>query len=464
MIDWIIDEAAQLDEASVFADELLARGDPRGELLALELASVRAATPEQARELNERARELATESQFWPSSFAPALAKMRAGFVVDYSGAAEGQLKACAPMPALRGLWKLEGSRMDELEHEFARVNPACVSTTLDRTTADWDDLGVLMKLRRLVHLKLQVHGGVHLDAALEQLLTLPQLRGLTLPHHTQPGLEQLRGAPLTHLQLGSLLIRELPALAELPQLRHLHAWFRTAEALGTLTKLRLDSLSLQLDAGPQEWAEVLSELSLRHLQVEPMGIRAAPVMRWREAHAQLDDRLESLEVPLRHLDVADTFAWPALRRLVLWGEGPVEALPRLEHLGLSATTLASLRELPSPSLAVLDEGLDIVDWQHLASIQRAVPLRVLDLRLLGLEPEPPDAALRALEQLEHLLLPEVPNSAQVKLLEQLPCLRRLTVTDMRPGHHRELRGRLREVLVESTPHWPRIPAAASTS
>lgn len=49
MRESIISETEQLDEASVLADALLAEGDSRGELLALELESVRAPTAEGAR-------------------------------------------------------------------------------------------------------------------------------------------------------------------------------------------------------------------------------------------------------------------------------------------------------------------------------------------------------------------------------------------------------------------------------
>ncbi|HVI01293.1 MAG TPA: hypothetical protein VM869_21395, partial [Enhygromyxa sp.] len=61
-----------LNEVEVFADELQARGDPRGELLALELASERATSSDEARRLNREAQRIrnAHRELVWPSALA----------------------------------------------------------------------------------------------------------------------------------------------------------------------------------------------------------------------------------------------------------------------------------------------------------------------------------------------------------------------------------------------------------
>lgn len=75
---------ADLSEVEVFADQLQARGDPRGELLSLELAAERAPSSAEARRFNREAQRIrdAHPSLVWPRELAESRVRMRAGFVV----------------------------------------------------------------------------------------------------------------------------------------------------------------------------------------------------------------------------------------------------------------------------------------------------------------------------------------------------------------------------------------------
>lgn len=455
----IISEAEQLDEASVLADELLAENDPRGELLALEVASVRASSVEQARTLNKRANELLWDEprHYWPSSFAPATAKLRAGFVVEIAEGFTGQLKEAAPLPCMRGLRYVGGWRMDELEHEYARVCPAWVSTTILPTDENWDDLGVLLKLRRLQQLDLGLgRGGPHHET-FERLVELPELRALSLSNYDRVTLELLADLRLTHLRLNWVRDGHLDTLGALARLRHLQINFANASRALVLAKLPLDSLRIRLSLAPKIWAEMLDELSLRQLRVEVWDEDDSPaeMQRWREAHARLGPRLECLDVDLARIDTQDLFGLPKLRELTLRGPGELETLPALERLSLSVDALVSLRELSSPALTVLEGADKALDWGQLSAIQGDVALRELDLRLpLGTSLS--EVAMRALAEVEHLTLVDPPGQALRNQLKRLPNLRRLTVTNMGVGHHRELVEQMDEVLAESTRMWPR--------
>ncbi|HVI01294.1 MAG TPA: hypothetical protein VM869_21400 [Enhygromyxa sp.] len=80
-------EADDWSDAEVLADRLQAGGDPRGELLALELAAERAPDSGEARRINGEAQRIrdAHHELAWPSALGHTRVGMRAGFVVAAS-------------------------------------------------------------------------------------------------------------------------------------------------------------------------------------------------------------------------------------------------------------------------------------------------------------------------------------------------------------------------------------------
>ena len=96
--------AAPLEDAprEVFADWLLERGDPRGELITLQLARARATDPSTSAELLKRERVLLTEHhRAWMGELEPVVSKNAYAFERGFLGRAEVPWRRLAAMPAL---------------------------------------------------------------------------------------------------------------------------------------------------------------------------------------------------------------------------------------------------------------------------------------------------------------------------------------------------------------------------
>jgi hypothetical protein len=76
---------ADLHDTAVFADELQTVGDPRGELLSLELAAYQATESDEARRLQREAQRIrdAHDTLVWPPALRNTEVAMRSGFVVS---------------------------------------------------------------------------------------------------------------------------------------------------------------------------------------------------------------------------------------------------------------------------------------------------------------------------------------------------------------------------------------------
>lgn len=474
MFDELVSEAEQLDEASVLADQLQADGDPRGELLALEIASVRAPSVEQVRALALEASNLrrAEARVVWPSSFTPADARLRAGFIVSFERGAPGQLRNCAPLPAMRGLRCIRGHRMDELEYTWASLRPAIVHTVINRTMNDYDDLGVLSKLRGIVGLDIGFGDQRQADEIAEHLRTRGDLRGLKLRWCMPDAIAPFAGAGLspTHVAMQVLEPLELSLLQGFSRLHHLELQYDEDEDeidevdLAPLAKLpTLDSLSFCGPVRAHSWRRELERLRLRSLALDVEDFTNDDPEQWQRAHEQLDEGIEQLDIDAAYIDPERLRSLTQLRRLRLRlrGESPqLQYLPRVDELTLDPRVLDGLRELSCAKLTLAVEReakpeTELVGWRRLLDLlaERSLPALTLGTEL---DPELPEEALRVLARVEHLGLRGAPSWAQAEHLRELPRLRRLTVAHIDPAHHRQLSEWLPEVLVESTRRWPR--------
>jgi hypothetical protein len=323
-----------LSETEVFADRLQTCGDPRGELLSLELAAERASTSDEARRLNREAQRIrdAHRSLVWPAALAGTNAITRAGFVVG--GQYQQLFAPDVPLELLLGVRQLG------VEHRFE------------------DCLRSLLPARA---------GGLRLDALSQasahgRPTSLAGIRELAAIPGEGPALERLELA-------GP--VRELEALTTLTGLRSCRFGAPLARAeLSSLAPLPLTNLRLQgpLVESVLEFGETLAELELDELTGSLASLAGLPRLRSLELTgrsaassgaelaplARLDRlRIPALhefellthlrELPLRDLSIGE-LAWSLTRELGCLGA--------LEHLSIRATIgglldLRSLAELP---------------------------------------------------------------------------------------------------------------------
>jgi hypothetical protein len=309
----------ELDETWVFADQCAAAGDPRAELLALELAAEHASTSEEARRLNREAQRIrdAHEALAWPLPLRETHVESRAGFVV------RGSLDQLANDGVDPALW-LSARRLDfhaarAEDHAPTLARAWRAGLRLDElqfagraTSGPPTELGPLIRAAleapREPLCDLYVGGEAR---GIEGLARLEDLRRLGVHSHLSP--EQLTA--LEPLALEHLLIRSDEIDPRIPTL--------FGDTLQSVTLYALDLLY-----GPLSPPVLLTSLPrLRRLVVgSPCPGLATPL-------AQLD-RLEVLKIK------------------TLTDPGVIEALSRL-HLGelhvdqdLSAASFSALAEV----------------------------------------------------------------------------------------------------------------------
>lgn len=499
----------ELERAWVFADALQQRGDPRGELLALELAAAASEEPERARELQASAHACWTR-------MAPRVAgslrassalrlRWRGGFLLGARPRGGAEIRGLLASPA--------ASTLAQIRVDF------CTQEELDRLVG-----GVLAHRRPLVRLDLP-------DSRLSDLAGLceiPSLRALRVGDRFDPQLLE-RLPNLRALGLGGRVqprARELAAATELERLELLGASSGDLEGLARhLPRLRELTLS-----GTSGTSGTSASESPRFLvgaeRLERLRLPDTPIRSLAELPAL--PRLRALTlVPANLPLVRELGRMRGLERLALIGGkvgelGSLATLERLEQLALSATRvvdLAPLRALPRLRALVLDggdlrrmRGLGELGIEELALLRVAnldlaqiagLPhLRALTLALGGRRPR----GLEALERMPRLraltmpqeLLDELRPIAQLlgqvevltleggerppraKLLESLPRLRRLILPGADPAALARLAAALPEVAIEGDPAprdalglcdpfdwrtdaWPEVPHGAST-
>ncbi|HVI04330.1 MAG TPA: hypothetical protein VM869_36830, partial [Enhygromyxa sp.] len=340
-------------ELEVFADRLQAAGDPRGELLALEVASERATSSEEARRLNREAQRVrdAHHERVWPAALARSSVGMRAGFVVSVYGKqlvdpsipiemllsarylSIGRLRLEACVPRLEEACR-RGLRLEGLGHW---IYDADEPTDLDclrgfieldgrAPSLAWvsfgDRVSAARVLTKLAALRSCSFGGALSEAELRSLAPLPlhslRLRG----HHSTDAIVELFGATLESLELGDCIAPLTPLaritslrsltltganateliseLHELTQLQTVHLPRLDPPDLDDLTALRLRELSCGVmpaqlaQAQPQEVVQIrrIEPRQVERLQRRQRCDAVAQLERLERVAEQLDDRV----------------------------------------------------------------------------------------------------------------------------------------------------------------------------
>ena len=475
MIDFATSES--LDASRVLADALQSAGDPRGELLALELASHASSSWEEARRLNRRAQQLreAEAGRVWPTGLpeqpAGAKVKMRAGFIVEVSFPWRMDLGTLAPTPDARAIRSLKGARLLELPstlrptHLIPLIDPDAPKEPSSERLAP-----LLAELRSLAWFD-------YVDARLEALLAArPPLEQLQLRRPPAQSLEGFMAFPLQDVALARCVRPDLEQLRRLSQLRSLstrklgdsspRAEAATFEALAALDGL--ERLAVDEGGTAPSWRTLVPRLPrLRELSLL-RGAMMGDHSSWSRAHRSLAalESLESLGAQDRFVDARLLEQLPRLRRLQLWtsddqqGRRRRTPLPSLEHLAVSFPLLDTLGECPSPSLAVGSPTASFLDgpspWPRVANLSKRVPLRALEFERIRPGPIPAELVprLSSLESLALTWLPQTPDA--VAMLARLPRLHRLRVEqELTTAEHRALARALPSVRLETTRWWP---------
>jgi hypothetical protein len=430
-------------EIEVFADRLQADGDPRGELLALELAAERATDSIASRRLNREAQRIrnAHRALVWPSALADAQLELRAGFVVsanydaiagssiplelllsvrDLSVGHDRRLEDCAP---LLDRARDRGLRLDALRQSTSAAGPAIDLARLRKldTLEQLSVAGpvitteVLAKFAKLVSCSF---GGPLRQAELCSLAPL-KLEHLGLHGQVDPVIVPLFGNTLTSLWLRAWS-GSLAPLQALP-------WLRTLRLDGPLPAgaiAELDGLlrleELMIPTLDEATLPVLSRLPLRRLTVRAMSSRlAAGLARLRTLESLTIYRVED-----GAFDVAPLNDLAQLRRLAVQGAliGKLTLPPTFERLAVGVHRPAAIFGEVA-ELAVIDG-----DFRNL----RPLLASVRKLRLVWVHTRPGESLTdlpRLLPRLERLELrnhrdrefawPEVPE-----ILDALPRLR----------------------------------------
>ena len=402
----VLEDSAELDpersRAVVIADALQARGDLRGELLALELAIEHAPDIAQARSLQREHYD--TWRRFAPELVASKQLRLRwiGGFL---RGAHPYELNGLYPLLEHPSALQLERLRFDFCTQDelsllvdllAGREHPLLA---LELPHARQSSLAPLAKLDGLELLRVSDR----FDG--EWLSELPSLRGLSLGAGTFAELDQLAACPtLELLELSSPAPPVLEGLARcVPALHALRITgtspqtaLRGLEGLGELVRLELPGLS------PRELGPIAQLPELRELELYPGHHRAIE---------QLPQLRQLGNLILRGSKVAE-----------------LEPLAELEHcarLALIETPTASLRRLRHmPKL----RSLSLVggDMRRIQGLERLRKLRQLELsKLANLELE----LLEPLIQLDTLVLSSTGGRPRhLEVLTKLPNLRRLSL------------------------------------
>lgn len=478
-----------LHDTEVFADELQARGDPRGELLTLELAAERATTSDEARRLHREAQRIrdAHESLVWPEPLRDSHVDMRSGFVVRAN--CEELFAAHVPSElslSVRDLWTWQ-RRIDDLMPTLVRARARGLALdSLRQSTRDESKSTNLAGLRALAAVPgrwpairtLQLGGALeHIDGiaslrglerlSLDASISPAQLRDLgklelkalhIRTERIEPALIDLCGPTVERLELRGCR-DSLAPLRELPQLRSLTlADDPSARTLASLAQLsQLEVLTIPTLDDPRT-LDILRALRLQCLHVHTVTAELLAAL------ASLTN-VESLgysEIVGEHVDLT-----------------PMLARPRLEWLAIS-TSMRSELVLPTSVTGLMisnvTEPLTIVGTPtelHVFDCDpRCVPASLLlNVRRLTVQWEEgpsPDLLTelpRACPNLEHLELsfgldwqwPEAP-----RVLAGLPHLRRLSLGHEPLGAVAERARAFPELNVNDTHSWPRSGGEAS--
>ncbi|HVI02283.1 MAG TPA: hypothetical protein VM869_26400 [Enhygromyxa sp.] len=404
-------EAATLPPAQarawVFADALQARGDPRGELLALELAAEHTKDPLQARALQREHH--ACWRAFAPSLRASATLRLRwrGGFLLGGYPKEQRELHRLLASPAAASLARV---RVDFCTHEeLARLVAVAKAharplRVVDLPNARTMDLRSLIELEQLAWLRV----GERFDPTV--LAELPKLRGLSVVAH-DPASNQLAVAELEPLA-ASLKALELHAIEP----ARLDALGRRLPALEQLTLA-----GVRFDGEPEllHGATRLRSLRLPDSPLRNLGpIAALPALR------------ELAIVPAKLHVMTELAALTTLERLALSGSkvgelDPLASLQACEHLTLSATRTTRLEPLASlPRLRSLTiEGGDLRKISGLDTLTKLEQLTLTKVANVDL------AALVRLDRLHTLALE--PGGARPRspdALAIMPALRRISM------------------------------------
>lgn len=459
----------ELERAWVFADALQSRGDPRGELLALDLAAALATDSSQARALQSSAHS--TWKRIAPSvagslRASPAL-RLRwcGGFLLGARPRGGAEISGLLASPAAHSLRRIRVEFCTQ--EDLARLVAGVVGhhrplVQLDLPDSRLSDLSGLCEIDTLRALRV----GDRFDAQL--LDRLPELRALGLDGRTQPRARELAAAaPLELLELVGPNPGDLEGLARhLPRLRELTLMGMSAsEGPRFLAGAeRLERLRLP-DTPIRSLAELPALPRLRALTLVPANlplVRELGRMRGLERLAllggkvgELDsiaslDRLEHLALSATRVsDLTPLRSLPQLRSLVLDG-GDLRRMVGLTELGLERLELLRLANVDLVSIAAglprlraltLDLGGRLP--RGLDALERMTELRELTIPQALLDDLQPIST--TLAQIEVLTLEGGERPPRAKLLQGLPKLRRLIL----PGHDPAALARMAEALPE---------------
>ncbi len=467
-------------EAAVVADAAMQSGDPRGELLSLELAAAATRDPIRARRIHRAAQVVRDQHPelAWPRG--PELDKLslrtRAGYVIAAALPEVMPSDAWLEHPATDRLRRVEVGRSPQLARVLERL--AARPRALELLGVELDELDMLERM--LPHLAGVAMQGLRIgfdDAevqrlaatreripSLARLASLGQLRVLSLPGFVD--VKPLAHAPLEALDCWSRDRESLAAIAQLAQLRVL--CLRHDDELEPLVAAqRLESLALT-GARAHE-LPLLAELPALHslaLADPPSPTQLAGLERL--ARLELRGAVPSRLAPLATLSQLELLGLRGSPRepgpLDL---GPLAELPRLHTLILDLgehtprgcdrlVGLRSLRVIGSVDLrwfagTALDE-LTITEGispRSLPRLSELGPLRRLRLPARVLHGIDGTTLARLLPELETLELAHATSPLVPEQFAGFPRLRRLVLDGIDRTRARFFAEELPEIAVE---------------
>lgn len=344
-------ERGEFEALAVFADALQAKGDPRGELLALELASARAPTSTEARAHAEAAAELRARvpELAWPEAAMASGVTVRAGFVVAATLTNPSSEFDTLLAPCFRHLRSLSAAP-GQLDQVLAAAAAAHAETGLALDTLDeLEPPSPMLDPVPLVEPAAMPLARLRCTAAPAAIASLSRLAGLERLDLGRPGppaglLDSLRALELVELGLDAPpdLLRD--CLAHSPGLR-----------------------ALTLHEHPRPHGLVLDSPSLERLRVYGLG----------EPQFSTEDRLADAQLPrLRALALMDTCA-AELDGLRRWS---LEQLAVHARPGEGSRVAASLAALTSLEHLTLQYDVQDFDLHDISPLEGLARLRSLDL------------------------------------------------------------------------------------
>jgi hypothetical protein len=478
-------EDGDLDDTKVFADELQARGDPRGELLSLELVAEHTPTSAEARRLNREAQRIrdAHPALVWPEALRSSKVDMRAGFVVR----AAGDELFADHVPSelalgVRGLSMVR--RFEDLLPKLIRGRASGLALDWLHHTPSWPrastklaDLRVLGagpgRWPAIRYLELSdplenidaIAGltgleGLGLDTPLShsQLRSLAGLELKRLRIHTEqldPVIVELFGATLEELQPAKCK-DSLALLHELPHLRSLTLpAYPSATVIADLARLSSVEELWVPNLTDAELLESLRALRLRHLYVDSLDAELLPGF----ASLTSVEKLEYREIIGEPVDFMPLLARPNLRELA------INANTQNELILPATVEELAIADITEPlAIGGTPSRVDVVDCDP-RCLPRALLLGVRHLFIAWNHDPYPDflAELHGLcPNLERLELPchvdEHQWSAASRSLAELPHLRQCSLA----GTIGELAERARafpDLSMSGAVEWPRSGA-----